>query len=76
MYQPDCLEQRGRCSSFKTWKQWRKERRKEVERINQSQKASTGAEAGDQADLQPEDVRRGSEDLRSEAPDTVAHGDP
>ena len=52
-----CIERRGICSSFK--KANLKEVREDIVRINQRQKASAGAEAGDQADIQPEDVRRG-----------------
>ena len=58
MHQPDCLEQRGRCASFKTWKQWRKERREDIVRINKRQKAASGASAGDQAADPPEFLRR------------------
>ena len=58
MYQPDCLEQRGRCSSFKTWKQWRKERREDIVRINKTQKAATRTTSGDQAADPQKSLRR------------------
>ena len=34
----ECFEQRGRCAEFKTLKQWRKERRQEIERLNDENK--------------------------------------
>ena len=34
----ECFEQRGRCAEFKTLKQWRKERRQEIERLNNENK--------------------------------------
>lgn len=40
-HQPECFEQRGRCTSFQTWKQWRKERRQEIERLNDENKKTT-----------------------------------
>lgn len=74
LHQWECFEQRGPCREYKDMEMIRRE----IIGINNAYKAkaAAGAEAGDEADLQPEDVRRGSEDPRSEAPDTVAHGDP
>lgn len=37
----ECFEQRGRCAEFKTLKQWRKERRQEIERLNNENKKTT-----------------------------------
>ena len=34
-HQAECIEQRGRCTSFQTWKQWRKERKQQIEMLNQ-----------------------------------------
>lgn len=41
MHLSECFEQRGRCASFKTLKQWRKERRQEIERLNNENKKTT-----------------------------------
>lgn len=41
MHLEECYEQRGRCTSFKTLKQWRKERRQEIERLNNENKKNT-----------------------------------
>ena len=42
-FRPSCFERRGRCASFITEKQQRKEVRKAIERINQSQKPAAGS---------------------------------
>ena len=49
MHLEECYEQRGRCTSFKTLKQWRKERRQEIEQLNDANKKTTpkGTEDGD-----------------------------
>lgn len=49
MHLAECFEQRGRCTSFKTLKQWRKERRQEIEQLNDANKKTTpkGPEDGD-----------------------------
>lgn len=49
MYQPECYEQRGRCASFMTPKQWRKERKKEIEMLGEKYSASVSSKA-DEAD--------------------------
>lgn len=50
MHLNECYEQRGRCTSFKTLKQWRKERRQEIEQLNDANKKTTpkGPEDGDE----------------------------
>lgn len=45
----ECFEQRGRCAEFKTLKQWRKERRQDIERLNNENKKGTSEDG-------PEDV--------------------
>ena len=49
MYHPECYEQRGRCASFMTPKQWRKERKKEIEMLGEKYSASVSSKA-DEAD--------------------------
>ena len=58
-FRPSCFERRGRCASFITEKQQRKEVRKAIERINKSQKPTAGTEA-DTGNLQ-KGSRRGRE---------------
>ena len=41
MHLHECFEQRGRCASFKTLKRWKKERRAEIERLNNENKKNT-----------------------------------
>ena len=41
MHREECFEQRGRCASFKTLKRWKKERRAEIERLNNENKKNT-----------------------------------
>ena len=51
MHLNECYEQRGRCTSFKTLKQWRKERRQEIERLNNENKkdaSGSGPEDGNE----------------------------
>lgn len=45
----ECFEQRGRCAEFKTLKQWRKERRQDIERLNNENKKGASEDG-------PEDV--------------------
>ncbi len=43
MHQPECYEQRGRCASFITLKQYKKERKKDIAMLNQKYQASACA---------------------------------
>lgn len=51
MHQSECYEQRGRCASFKTLKQFKKERMKEVEMLNKKYQpaACTGSDKAEES---------------------------
>ena len=53
IYVDECFEKRGRCASFKTPKQARKEIKTSVKRINENHKkaaAGTGTDEGEKSD--------------------------
>ena len=51
MFLEECSEQRGRCASFMTPKQYRKRVREQLERINQSQKSAGAAASANEAGM-------------------------
>ena len=58
MYQPECYEQRDRCASFITLKQYKKERKKDIAMLNQKYQASACAGSDEAAESRGSAGRR------------------
>lgn len=52
MYQAECFEQRGRCTSFVTPKQYRKRLREQIESVNKGKKSSGAATSANEAGME------------------------
>lgn len=48
MHLPECFEQRGRCRSFETEKQYRKRIRNDIEMLNKTEAAGSKSEDRDE----------------------------
>lgn len=62
MHQPECYEQRGRCASFKTLKQYKKERKKDIAMLNQKYQASACAGSDKAEESRGSKGRRGTDE--------------
>ena len=62
MHQAECFEQRGRCASFITLKQYKKERKKDIAMLNQKYQASACAVSDKAAESRGSKGRRGTDE--------------